>query len=123
MLVDSVVSVADTEANGPCVPEHGWNVVVTADGSRGGGGTRSTYTNSQSETTTGVLRNYQSSSHLFINSSSDYYYSIGILCSFSNPVSHRSVLTSDDAGRLTRCHQAPVSNSCHFFRSPLPIGR
>ena len=28
MLVDAVVSLADTSAKGACVPEHGWNVVV-----------------------------------------------------------------------------------------------
>ena len=42
-------------------------------------------------------------------------------CSFSNPVSHRDLLTCDDASRLTRCHRAFVSNSCHFFGTPLPI--
>lgn len=42
-------------------------------------------------------------------------------CSFSNPVSHRSLLTCDDAGGLTRCHRVLVSNSCHFFGTPLPI--
>src|ERR1700687_4777353 len=42
-------------------------------------------------------------------------------CSFSNPVSHRDLLTCDDASCLTRCHRAFVSNSCHFFRTPLSI--
>src|ERR1700730_9653541 len=40
-------------------------------------------------------------------------------CSFSTPVSHRGVLTCDDASRLTRCHRALVSNQCPFFRTPL----
>lgn len=30
-------------------------------------------------------------------------------------MSHRAPLTSSDAGRLTRCHLAFVSYSCHFF--------
>ena len=42
-------------------------------------------------------------------------------CSFSNRVSHRGLLSCGDASRLTRCHRAFVSNSCHFFRTPLPI--
>src|SRR4051794_26643755 len=40
-------------------------------------------------------------------------------CRFSNLVSHRDILTCDDAGSLTRCHRAFVSNSCHFFGTPL----
>jgi hypothetical protein len=44
-----------------------------------------------------------------------------ISCSFSNPVSPREPRTCSDSGRLTRCHLASVSNSCHFFRRPLPI--
>src|SRR6202165_2433442 len=46
---------------------------------------------------------------------------IYIVCSFSNPVSHRDLLSCDDASCLTRCHRAFVSNSCHFFRTPLSI--
>jgi hypothetical protein len=42
-------------------------------------------------------------------------------CSFSDPVSHRDLLTCDGASCLTRCHRAFVSNSCHFFRTPLSI--
>src|SRR6185503_9310436 len=42
-------------------------------------------------------------------------------CSVSNPVSRRDLLTCDDASCLTRCHRAFVSNSCHFFRTPLSI--
>src|SRR5260370_2671369 len=42
-------------------------------------------------------------------------------CSFSNPASRRDLLTCDDASCLTRCHRAFVSNSCHFFRTPLSI--
>ena len=38
------------------------------------------------------------------------------LCSFSNPVSFRDLLTCDNASCLTRCHRAFVSNSCHFFQ-------
>ena len=30
-------------------------------------------------------------------------------------------LTCDDASRLTRCHRALVSNSCHFLRTPPPV--
>jgi hypothetical protein len=41
--------------------------------------------------------------------------------SFSNPASRRDLLTCDDASCLTRCHRAFVSNSCHFFRTPLSI--
>jgi hypothetical protein len=44
-----------------------------------------------------------------------------LLCSFSNPVSHRGLLTCDDASRLARCHRALVSNSCHFLRTPPPV--
>ena len=40
---------------------------------------------------------------------------------FSNLVSLRDLLTCDDASCLTRCHRAFVSNSCHFFRTPLSI--
>src|SRR5260370_33515674 len=40
---------------------------------------------------------------------------------FSNPVSHSDLLTCDDASCLTRCHRAFVSNSCHFFSTPLSI--
>jgi len=36
-------------------------------------------------------------------------------------VSRRDLLTCDDASCLTRCHRAFVSNSCHFFRTPLSI--
>jgi len=36
-------------------------------------------------------------------------------------VSHRDLLTCDDAICLTRCRRAFVSNSCHFFRTPLSI--
>jgi hypothetical protein len=43
------------------------------------------------------------------------------ICSFSNPVSHRGPPTCYNTSRLTRCHRAVVSNSCHFFRRPLPI--
>ena len=43
------------------------------------------------------------------------------MCSVSNPVSRRDLLTCDDASCLTRCHRAFVSNSCHFFRTPLSI--
>ena len=43
------------------------------------------------------------------------------ICSFSNPVSHRGPLTCYNASRLRRCHRALVSNSCHFFRTPLAI--
>ena len=42
-------------------------------------------------------------------------------CSFSNPMSRRDLLTCDDASCLARCHRAFVSNSCHFFRTPLSI--
>ena len=42
-------------------------------------------------------------------------------CNFSNPVSRRDLLTCDDASCLTRCHRAFVSNSCHFFRTPISI--
>jgi hypothetical protein len=41
--------------------------------------------------------------------------------SSSNPESHRDLLTCDDASCLTRRHRAFVSNSCHFFRTPLSI--
>ena len=34
-------------------------------------------------------------------------------------MSSRGPVTCDDASRLTRCHRAFVSNSCHFFRTPL----
>ena len=44
-----------------------------------------------------------------------------IICSFSNPVSRRDLLTCDDGSCLMRCHRAFVSNSCHFFRSPLSL--
>ena len=36
-------------------------------------------------------------------------------------MSHSDLLTCDDASSLTRCHRAFVSNSCHFFRTPLSI--
>jgi hypothetical protein len=36
-------------------------------------------------------------------------------------VSHRGPPTCYNTSRLTRCHRAVVSNSCHFFRRPLPI--
>jgi hypothetical protein len=42
-------------------------------------------------------------------------------CRFSNCVSSGDALFCDDVGRLTRCHRTLVSNSCHFFRTPLPI--
>ena len=42
-------------------------------------------------------------------------------CSCSNPMSRRDLLTCDDASCLARCHRAFVSNSCHFFRTPLSI--
>jgi hypothetical protein len=45
----------------------------------------------------------------------------GSKCRFSNRVSPRVPLTRGDAGCLTRCHRAFVSNSCHFFGTPLPI--
>jgi hypothetical protein len=41
-------------------------------------------------------------------------------CRFAFSVSPRGSLSCDDAGRLTRCHRALVSNSCHFFRTPQP---
>src|SRR6478752_6656426 len=37
-------------------------------------------------------------------------------CSFSNPMSHRDLLTCSDARGLTRCHLDFVSDLCHFFR-------
>jgi hypothetical protein len=39
----------------------------------------------------------------------------------SNVVSYDDPLTCDDASCLARCHRASVSNSCHFFRTPLSI--
>ena len=54
-----------------------------------------------------------------INSSSSS--SLAYICSFSNPVSRRDLLTCDDGSCLMRCHRAFVSNSCHFFRSPLSL--
>src|ERR1700738_736963 len=42
-------------------------------------------------------------------------------CRFAISVSSRGPLTCDDASRLTRCHRALVSNSCHFFRTPQPV--
>jgi hypothetical protein len=36
-------------------------------------------------------------------------------CRFSNSVSSDEASTSSDASRLTRCHLAAVSYSCHFF--------
>ena len=42
-------------------------------------------------------------------------------CSFSFSMSYPDALTCYNASRLTRCHRALVSNSCHFFRRPLPI--
>lgn len=41
-------------------------------------------------------------------------------CQFSKCVSFFGGLTCDDASRLTRCHRALVSNSCHFSRTPPP---
>jgi hypothetical protein len=41
--------------------------------------------------------------------------------SFSNPESRRDLLTWDDGSCLMRCHRALVSNSCHFFRTPLSL--
>jgi hypothetical protein len=38
-------------------------------------------------------------------------------CRFAFLVSSRGPLTCDDAGRLTGCHRALVSNSCHFFEA------
>ena len=38
-------------------------------------------------------------------------------CSFSNRVSYSDRLTCCDARRLTQCHLASVSDSCHFFRT------
>jgi hypothetical protein len=40
---------------------------------------------------------------------------------FPDFVSSRGLLTCDDARCLTRCHRAFVSNSCHFFGTPLSI--
>src|SRR5882757_10423189 len=42
-------------------------------------------------------------------------------CRFAFSVSSRGPLSCDDASRLTRCHRALVSNSCHFFRTPQPV--
>jgi hypothetical protein len=52
-------------------------------------------------------------------------FSLGIdrRCSFSNSVSCHGALTSIDASCLTQCHLGSVSNSCHFFGTPLPIPR
>ena len=36
-------------------------------------------------------------------------------------MSRRDLLTCDDGSCLMRCHRAFVSNSCHFFRSPLSL--
>jgi len=42
---------------------------------------------------------------------------------FPNHVSSDDPLNCGDASCLTRCHRAFVSNSCHFFRTPLSIPR
>jgi hypothetical protein len=42
-------------------------------------------------------------------------------CSFASPASLRGLLSCDDASCLTRCHRGFVSNSCHFFRTPLSV--